>query len=99
METVIKLLNEENQKLVKSLSEQQRFCHQMQTKLLLQEQIGEEQQNYHKDLIGDLEYKLIELKRNIHDKEYAIQELERMKPIQEREGQLVKIIEIVTPSE
>ncbi|CAK61369.1 unnamed protein product (macronuclear) [Paramecium tetraurelia] len=63
------------------------------------EQIAEEQTNYYKDLISDLEYKLIELKRNIHDKEYAIQELERMKPIQEKEGQLVKLIEVVTPSE
>ncbi|CAD8200731.1 unnamed protein product [Paramecium octaurelia] len=99
LEGVIKLLNEENQKLINGLSNQQRITQQLQTKLLLQEQISEEQQNYYKDLIGDLEYKLIELKRNIHDKEYAIQELERMKPIQEREGQFVKIIEVVTPSE
>ncbi|CAD8194597.1 unnamed protein product [Paramecium pentaurelia] len=99
LEGVIKLLNEENQKLIKGLSNQQRITQQLQTKILLQEQISEEQQNYYKDLIGDLEYKLIELKRNIHDKEYAIQELERMKPIQEREGQFVKIIEVVTPSE
>lgn len=42
---------------------------------------------------------MIELKRNIHDKEYAIQELERMKPMLEKEGQVVKIIEVVTPSE
>jgi hypothetical protein len=55
--------------------------------------------NFYKDLIQDLEDKLIELKRNIHDKEYAIQELERMKPIQEREGQLFKVVEVVTPSE
>ncbi|CAD8195308.1 unnamed protein product [Paramecium pentaurelia] len=99
LESVIKLLNEENEKLMKGLSNQQKITQQLQTKLLLQEQISEEQQNYYKDLIADLEYKLIDLKRNIHDKEYAIQELERMKPIQEREGQLVKLIEIVTPSE
>ncbi|CAD8190034.1 unnamed protein product [Paramecium octaurelia] len=99
LESVIKLLNEENEKLMKGFSNQQKIAQQLQTKLLLQEQISEEQQNYYKDLIGDLEYKLIDLKRNIHDKEYAIQELERMKPIQEREGQLVKQIEIVTPSE
>ncbi|CAK93899.1 unnamed protein product (macronuclear) [Paramecium tetraurelia] len=99
LEGVIKLLNEENEKLMKGFSNQQKIAQQLQTKLLLQEQISEEQQNYYKDLIGDLEYKLIDLKRNIHDKEYAIQELERMKPIQEREGQLVKSIEIVTPSE
>ncbi|CAD8120035.1 unnamed protein product [Paramecium sonneborni] len=99
LEGVIKLLNEENQKLIQGLSNQQRISQQLQTKILLLEQISEEQQNYYKDLIGDLEYKLIELKRSIHDKEYAIQELERMKPIQEKEGQLVKIVEVVTPSE
>ncbi|CAD8211068.1 unnamed protein product [Paramecium pentaurelia] len=99
LERVIQLLNEENQKLIKGLSKQQAITQQLQTKILLQEQISEEQQDYYKDLIGDLEYKLIELKRNVHDKEYAIQELERMKPIQEREGQFYKMIEIVSPSE
>ncbi|CAD8103171.1 unnamed protein product [Paramecium sonneborni] len=99
IESVMKLLNEENEKLMKGFTNQQRIAQQLQTKLFLQEQISEEQQNYYKDLIADLEYKLIELKRNIHDKEFAIQELERMKPIQEREGQLVKLVEIVTPSE
>ncbi|CAD8109307.1 unnamed protein product [Paramecium sonneborni] len=96
---LIKHLNEENKKLMEALTKQQKVSSQLQTKILLQEQIAEEQSNYYKDLISDLEYKLIELKRNIHDKEYAIQELERMKPIQEKEGQLVKLIEVVTPSE
>ncbi|CAD8085850.1 unnamed protein product [Paramecium primaurelia] len=96
---LIKLLNEENKKLMEALTKQQKLSSQLQTKILLQEQIAEEQSNYYKDLISDLEYKLIELKRNIHDKEYAIQELERMKPIQEKEGQLIKLIEVVTPSE
>ncbi|CAD8208162.1 unnamed protein product [Paramecium octaurelia] len=96
---LVKLLNEENKKLMEALTKQQKVSSQSQTKTLLQEQIAEEQSNYYKDLISDLEYKLIELKRNIHDKEYAIQELERMKPIQEKEGQLVKLIEVVTPSE
>ncbi|CAD8095370.1 unnamed protein product [Paramecium primaurelia] len=99
IESAIKLLNEENEKLMKGFLNQQKIAQQLQTKLLLQEQISEEQQNYYKDLISDLEYKLIDLKRSIHDKEYAIQELERMKPIQEKEGQLVKLIEIITPSE
>ncbi|CAD8116565.1 unnamed protein product [Paramecium sonneborni] len=96
---LIKHLNEENNKLMQALTKQQKVSSQLQTKILLQEQIAEEQSNYYKDLISDLEYKLIELKRSIHDKEYAIQELERMKPIQEKEGQLVKLIEVVTPSE
>ncbi|CAD8187538.1 unnamed protein product [Paramecium octaurelia] len=99
LESVVKLLNEENEKLMKGFQNQQKIAQQLQTRLLLQEQISEEQQNYYKDLIADLEYKLMDLKRSIHDKEYAIQELERMKPIQEREGQLVKLVEIVTPSE
>ncbi|CAD8189093.1 unnamed protein product [Paramecium octaurelia] len=96
---LVKHLNEENKKLMEALTKQQKVSSQLQTKILLQEQIAEEQSNYYKDLISDLEYKLIELKRNIHDKEYAIQELERMKPIQEKEGQLVKLVEVVTPSE
>ncbi|KAM3133513.1 hypothetical protein pb186bvf_014355 [Paramecium bursaria] len=98
-ERIIQHLNDENLKMMESQSKQQRNMSNIQTKLLLQEQIAEEQQNYFKDLIADLEYKLIELKRNIHDKEYAIQELERVKPIQEKEGQLIKLVEILNPTE
>lgn len=48
--------------------------------VLIQEQVNEEAVSFQKDIIQELEEKILELRRIIHDKEYAIQELEKMKP-------------------
>ena len=46
-----------------------------------------------------MEEKIHELRRIIQDKEYTIQELEKIKPQLNKEGVLIKYREIINPSE
>ncbi|KAL4444384.1 hypothetical protein ABPG74_016677 [Tetrahymena malaccensis] len=91
-------LYQENKQLFQSLQRVTRERNQAQSKVLIQEQVNEEAVSFQKDVIQELEEKILELRRIIHDKEYAIQELEKMKPQQERDV-AIKIREIITPNE
>ncbi|KAM3141030.1 hypothetical protein pb186bvf_006831 [Paramecium bursaria] len=91
-------LHEENEVLRTQLKKLQEERNLAQNKVLLQQQISEENQAFYKDLIQEQEEKLQELRRCIQDKEYTIQDIEKNRGIVEN-GQMIKIREIVTPNE
>lgn len=51
------------------------------------------------ELENEMEEKIHELRRIIQDKEFTIQELEKIKPQLNKEGILIKYREIINPSE
>ncbi|CAD8047496.1 unnamed protein product [Paramecium primaurelia] len=91
-------LHEENEMLRKQMNKLTDERNIAQNKVLLQQQISEENQAFYKDLIIELEEKLAELRRCIQDKEYTIQDIEKNRGLIDN-GQMVKIREIVTPHE
>ena len=46
------------------------------------------------DILNEYEDKILELRRIIHDKEYTIQELEKIKPIQDIDNIVTKYKEV-----
>ncbi|CAD8044418.1 unnamed protein product [Paramecium primaurelia] len=91
-------LHEENEMLRNQMSKLTDERNIAQNKVLLSQQISEENQAFYKDLIVELEEKLGELRRCIQDKEYTIQDIEKNRGLNDN-GQMVKIREIVTPHE
>ncbi|CAD8134770.1 unnamed protein product [Paramecium octaurelia] len=91
-------LHEENEMLRNQMAKLTEERNIAQNKVLLSQQISEENQAFYKDLIVELEEKLGELRRCIQDKEYTIQDIEKNRGLSDN-GQMVKIREIVTPHE
>ncbi|CAD8045531.1 unnamed protein product [Paramecium sonneborni] len=91
-------LHEENEMLRNQMVKLTDERNLAQNKVLLSQQISEENQAFYKDLIVELEDKLSELRRCIQDKEYTIQDIEKNRGLVDN-GQMVKIREIVTPHE
>ncbi|CAD8047661.1 unnamed protein product [Paramecium sonneborni] len=91
-------LHEENEMLRNQMVKLTDERNLAQNKVLLSQQISEENQAFYKDLIVELEDKLSELRRCIQDKEYTIQDIEKNRGLIDN-GQMVKIREIVTPHE
>jgi len=61
---------------------------------LISEQICEESQRRESETVHELEEKITDLRKLLQDKEYAIQELEKIKPIPEQEGVVIKYREV-----
>lgn len=61
---------------------------------MISEQICEEAQRHEVEAVAELEEKIYDLRKLLQDKEYAIQELEKLKPIPEQEGVVVKYREV-----
>jgi len=70
-----------------------------QSKALISEQICEEAQRHELETVAELEEKISDLRKLLQDKEYAIQELEKIKAIPEQEGVVVKFREVLNPTE
>ncbi len=64
---------------------------------MISEQICEEAQRRESETVHELEEKITELRKLLQDKEYAIQELEKIKAIPEQEGLVVKYREVKFP--
>jgi hypothetical protein len=62
---------------------------------LISEQICEEAQRHEAEAVAELEEKINELRKLLQDKEYTIQELEKIKPIPEQEGVVIKFREVI----
>lgn len=65
---------------------------------MISEQICEEAQRHESETVHELEEKITELRKLLQDKEYAIQELEKIKPIAEQEGVVIKYREVAYSS-
>lgn len=61
---------------------------------MISRQVAEESENRLKEIEGEFEEKIYELKRIIQDKEYTIQELEKVKPTLSKDGVLIKYREV-----
>ena len=61
---------------------------------MISEQICEEAQRHELETVAELEEKISDLRKLLQDKEYAIQELEKIKAIPEQEGVVVKYREV-----
>jgi len=66
---------------------------------LISEQICEEAQRHGVEAVAELEEKIHDLRKLLQDKEYAIQELEKIKPLPEQEGVVIKYRDVLVPSE
>ena len=62
---------------------------------MISEQICEEAQRHESETVHELEEKITELRKLLQDKEYAIQELEKIKPITEQDGVVIKYREVL----
>ena len=61
---------------------------------MISEQICEEAQRHEAEIVHELEEKISDLRKLLQDKEYATQELEKIKPIPEQEGVVIKYREV-----
>ena len=61
---------------------------------MINRQIAEESENRLKEIEGEFEEKIHELKRIIQDKEYTVQELEKVKPGISKDGSIIKYREV-----
>ncbi|EGR33398.1 hypothetical protein IMG5_054430 [Ichthyophthirius multifiliis] len=91
-------LYQENKQLLETLERITKERNQAQSKVLIQEQVNEENINFQKDIIKELEDKVQELRVIIHDKEYTVQELEKNHTSSVKDI-AIKIREIITPNE
>ena len=63
-------------------------------KALINEQIAEEAQRHENEVVAEFEEKIAELLKMIEDKEYTIQELEKIKPVSEKDGVVIQYREV-----
>ena len=61
---------------------------------MISEQICEEAQRHENEALQEMEDKINELKKLLQDKEYTIQELEKIKPVMEDENIAIKYREV-----
>jgi len=66
---------------------------------LISEQICEEAQRHEAEIVHELEEKISDLRKLLQDKEFAIQELEKIKPIPEQEGVVIKYREVLNATD
>lgn len=62
---------------------------------MISEQICEEAQRHEIETVAELEEKISDLRKLLQDKEYAIQELEKIKAVPEQEGVVIKYREVI----
>ena len=96
---IISYLDQENTRLLKSIDRLTKERNASQSKALINEQIADEAQKHEADVTAEFESKMSEMLRMINEKEKRLQELEKIKPIMDREGLVVQYREILSPSE
>lgn len=99
LQLLVEQLQEENSKLLEIIEKAKRERNIAQSKALISEQICEESQRRESETVHELEEKITDLRKLLQDKEYAIQELEKIKAIPEQEGVVIKYREVLNPSE
>lgn len=99
VQMLVEQLQEENSKFLEIVEKAKKERNIAQSKALISEQICEEAQRHEAETVHELEEKITDLRKLLQDKEYAIQELEKMKAIPEQEGVVIKYREVLNPSE
>ena len=61
---------------------------------MLSEQVMEEVQRHEAEVVGEMEQKVLDLRKMIQDKEFFIQQLEKVKPFPDQDGVVVKFREV-----
>ena len=64
---------------------------------MISEQICEEAQRHESEAVQEVEDKINELNKLLQDKEYTIQELEKIKPIMEDDNIIIKYRDVIKP--
>ena len=62
---------------------------------MISEQICEEAQRHENEALQEMEDKINELKKLLQDKEYTIQELEKIKPLMEDDNIIIKYRDVI----
>ena len=96
---IISHMDQENSRLLKSIDKLTKERNAAQSKALINEQIADEAQKHEADVTAEFECKMAEMLRMINEKEKRLQELEKIKPIMDRDGLVVQYREILSPSE
>jgi len=99
LQSLVEHLQEENSRLLDIIEKVKKERNIAQSKALISEQICEEAQRHELETVAELEEKISDLRKLLQDKEYAIQELEKIKAIPEQEGVVVKFREVLNPTE
>jgi hypothetical protein len=99
LQLLVEQLQDENSKFLEIIEKAKRERNIAQSKALISEQICEESQRHESETVHELEEKITDLRKLLQDKEYAIQELEKIKAIPEQEGVVIKYREVLNPSE
>jgi len=99
LQNLVEHLQEENSRLLDIIEKVKKERNIAQSKALISEQICEEAQRHELETVAELEEKISDLRKLLQDKEYAIQELEKIKAIPEQEGVVVKFREVLNPTE
>ncbi|KRX00390.1 hypothetical protein PPERSA_03611 [Pseudocohnilembus persalinus] len=96
LQEILEKKNQENKILLQTYNRCIKERNELGTKNLLHQQINEETTKFYKDVVQDIEEKVLELRRIIQDKEYTIQTLEKKIYLPDRDGVLMKIKEITS---
>lgn len=99
LKSIIFHLDQENGRLLRSIDKLSKERNAAQSKALINEQIADEAQKHEADVTAEFEAKMAEMLRMINEKEKRIQELEKIKPIMDRDGLVVQYRDILSPSE
>jgi len=99
LQLLVDQLQEENVKLLEIIEKVKKERNIAQSKSLISEQICEEAQRHGVEAVAELEEKIHDLRKLLQDKEYAIQELEKIKPLPEQEGVVIKYRDVLVPTE
>jgi hypothetical protein len=99
LKNIIFHLDQENSRLLKTIDKLTKERNAAQSKALINEQIADEAQKHEADVTAEFESKMAEMLSMINEKEKRIQELEKIKPIMDRDGLVVQYRDILSPSE
>lgn len=99
LKAIIGHLDTENSILLKAIEKLTKERNLAQSKSLISDQIAEEAERRQWESLGEFEKKANELAKLVTDKERKISELEKIKPIVDRDGAIILYREILSPSE
>lgn len=99
LKTIISHLDRENSILLRAIEKLTKERNLAQSKSLISDQIAEEAEKHQWESLGEFEKKVGDLGKLVADKERRICELEKIKPIVDRDGVIILYREILSPSE
>lgn len=94
LKSIINHLDQENVKLLKSIEKLTRERNISQSKSLISDQIAEEAQRHQFDTVSEFEQKISELIKLLNEKEKKMMEMEKIKPLIDRDGLIVQYREV-----